>query len=185
VWTSLPSHDSAFESKGQTPESALFFGNAPSPPTLLRHHTDRPARAACHPCQVPLPAVVTANGAHRVSAGARLASGGLRGIAEGDCAILAFNALLARLANVQRIFWLSLMLIVLGWVATELPSGTTGNEPTMATAWRRTRDGWVRHSTLVISQPAPPPHLHPAVLAAFEGLLSLAGMVAFLPRRLS
>jgi hypothetical protein len=79
----------------------------------------------------------------------------------------------------QRIVWLLLLLLTLGWFTSELPSGTAGSEPSAANTWRRTRDGWQRRCTLVICHPAPPPQLHPAVFAAFEGLLSLAGMVAF------
>jgi hypothetical protein len=79
----------------------------------------------------------------------------------------------------QRIVGLLLLLLTLGWITSELPSDTPGNEPNSSMAWRRTRDGWQRRYTLVIVHPAPPPQLHPVVVATFEGLLVLTGVVAF------
>lgn len=84
-----------------------------------------------------------------------------------------------RQANVRRIVGLVLMLLALGWLASELPSRLADNAPNITTSWRRTRDGWQRLSTLATSRPTSPPQLHPLVVAAFEGLLFLAGMVAF------
>ena len=79
----------------------------------------------------------------------------------------------------RRIVGLLLLLLAIGWLFSELPTGMFGDEVNVSTAWRRTRDGWQRHCTLVVGHPAPPPQLHPGIVASFEGLLSLAGMIAF------
>jgi hypothetical protein len=77
---------------------------------------------------------------------------------------------------VQRIGWILLVLVVLGWVASELPSQPPATA-TPATVWRRTRDGW-EHQDRVLTRPTHHPPLHPVVIATLEILLTATAMLA-------
>jgi hypothetical protein len=79
---------------------------------------------------------------------------------------------------VQRIAWILLVLITLGWVGTELPGPMPAGSAPPATVWRRTRAGW-EHQDRVLP-PAPPhrPSLHPVLIATFEVLLTATAMLA-------
>lgn len=80
----------------------------------------------------------------------------------------------------RRIGWLLLAMVVLGWLAVELPMQKTP-AATADVAWRRTQHGWQRATWL--AEPVPPrrPTLHPGVVAALELLLSVMALVAFAP----
>jgi len=56
--------------------------------------------------------------------------------------------------------------------------GTANPNRQMANAWVRTVDGWERPA-LWYATPAPPPQLHPMVLAAGQGLASILALAVF------
>lgn len=56
--------------------------------------------------------------------------------------------------------------------------GTADSNRRATNAWVRTVDGWERPS-LWSTTPAPPPQLHPLVLAAGQGLASLLALAVF------
>ena len=55
---------------------------------------------------------------------------------------------------------------------------TANSNRQRANSWVRTVDGWER-PTLWYSTPAPPPQLHPLVLAAGQGLASILALAVF------
>jgi hypothetical protein len=77
---------------------------------------------------------------------------------------------------VQRIGWILLVLVTLGWVACEWPSQPPdAAEP--ATVWRHTRNGW-EHRDRVLVRAVYRPALHPVVIASLEVLLTATAMLA-------
>jgi hypothetical protein len=78
--------------------------------------------------------------------------------------------------------WLLVLLILIGWAASELPPpGETRQPERPIDCWRRTRDGWERASWLLPPVTAHRPSLHPAVVGLFEMLLSIAALLALSP----
>jgi hypothetical protein len=73
--------------------------------------------------------------------------------------------------------WLLLLLVVVAWVASELPSPGIVAEVDDTPLWRRTRSGWEHVSGLFPVHPRQPA-LHPGVVAAAELLLSMAALIA-------
>jgi hypothetical protein len=86
--------------------------------------------------------------------------------------------------NVRLIGWLLLIMVVVGWLASELPPAATppsrsaGQSEDGAVRWRRTSDGWQDSSRWVTLRPTPRPAVHPAVIALLEVSLTLAAMIA-------
>jgi hypothetical protein len=80
--------------------------------------------------------------------------------------------------------WIFAALLLVGWVAAELPPVVSPAESMAPDLWRRTRDGWERAEWLR-PEPAPAPlWLHPAVLATFQITVSVAGLPVLSHRRL-
>ena len=89
--------------------------------------------------------------------------------------------------------WFFVLLMVLGWLAAELPlDGTSsdgrreevsraGHPPGVALQddWRRTRDGWERRSWWTPKSPVRRPALHPMVVVLLEVFLTLGALIAF------
>lgn len=78
----------------------------------------------------------------------------------------------------QRIGWILLLLLALGWLASEVPCQGPAPSAEPATVWRRTRDGWEHKDRVLVAGPPFRPALHPALIAAFEVLLSATAMLA-------
>ncbi len=79
--------------------------------------------------------------------------------------------------------WIFALLLLVGWVAAELPPVVSPAESMNPDIWRRTRDGW-EYAEWLCPEPAPTPlWLHPAVLATFQIVVSVAGLQALSHRR--
>jgi len=79
---------------------------------------------------------------------------------------------------VRLIVWLVLILMALGWLASELPLTATQNQSSVEAGWRRTRDGW-EIPTWNVNGGFRRVSLHPAVVGLFEISLALAVLIAF------
>jgi len=79
----------------------------------------------------------------------------------------------------RLIGWLLLGVMLLGWLASEIPS--SGSQPVgqSLTDWRRTAQGWQRVTWGTLEQGPRRPTLHPVVVAAGELMLALAALIAF------
>jgi hypothetical protein len=77
------------------------------------------------------------------------------------------------------ISWILAVLLLAGWIATDLPPVVPPAESMTTDLWRRTRNGWERAEWL-LPEPFPTPlWLHPAVLATFQIAVSVAGATLF------
>ncbi len=93
---------------------------------------------------------------------------------------------------------LMLVLLVLGWMACEVPlscsecsTETVGglcalhaqklfsSEPGSKTAWRRTADGWEKTTWWSSDPPIRRPALHPTVVALMQIFLALGALILF------
>ncbi len=83
--------------------------------------------------------------------------------------------------HVRHALWIVMVLVAGGWLATELPSGSTAT--THEPAWRRTRDGWERKERVVVTPPVAPPTLHPVTVALFQLLAAALALAALAPAR--
>ena len=81
----------------------------------------------------------------------------------------------------QRIGWIVALLIAAGWVASEIPANPSDGHNAVASAWRRTSEGWQQHSQVAPSRPRTPPPLSPLVVAGLELLLAGMALLAFSP----
>ena len=78
--------------------------------------------------------------------------------------------------------WILAVILLVGWIATDLPPLISPAESTNLDLWRRTRDGWERADWLV-PEPTPPPlWLHPAALAGLQIVVSVVGFTLFCSR---
>jgi hypothetical protein len=79
---------------------------------------------------------------------------------------------------------LGAVLLGLGWLVAEIPTGGKPVEQPQGPAWRRTSEGWIKvgssGAAVLIrpnAQPAAEPALHPGIVAVFmllSGVLSLS-----------
>ncbi|MCR4414927.1 MAG: hypothetical protein NUV77_21115 [Thermoguttaceae bacterium] len=103
----------------------------------------------------------------------------------GDCGPDALRFGLFRIPDygpyVRHAIWIVIVLVAGGWLATELPSGSTAT--THEPSWRRTRDGWERKERVVITPPVAPPTLHPVTVALFQVLAAALALAALAPAR--
>lgn len=79
----------------------------------------------------------------------------------------------------RLIGWLLLILLTLGWLASELPSTAVHAQATKKTEWRRTRDGWERPTWSRATATSCRLTLHPALIALLEISLVSAVLIAF------
>ncbi|MBN2474215.1 MAG: hypothetical protein JXB62_06390 [Pirellulales bacterium] len=79
----------------------------------------------------------------------------------------------------RRIGWLLLLLLGLGYLASEIPSVATPSGHADQLDWRRTRDGWQRRVWAERPVAEDQPILHPAVVGLLELFLALAALIAF------
>ena len=86
-----------------------------------------------------------------------------------------------RRCKVRLIGWLLLILLALGWLASELPSPAGRTEAAAKTDWRRTRDGWERPTWIAAATASTSGRmmLHPALVGLLEVSLALAVLIAF------
>jgi len=76
--------------------------------------------------------------------------------------------------------WFLLLLVAVGWLASELPVPETSAASRQEfDCWRRTRNGWERAGWLTDRMSVARPVLHPGVVALLELLLSMAALTAF------
>jgi hypothetical protein len=85
---------------------------------------------------------------------------------------------------VVQMIQLAAVLLGLGWLAAEIPTGGKPVEHPQGPAWRRTSDGWIKvgsSGAAALNRPKPrpasEPALHPGILASFillSGVLSLS-----------
>lgn len=85
---------------------------------------------------------------------------------------------LERWSNPLRwIGWILAAILMVGWVAAELPPMVAPTQFSVPDPWRRTSNGWERARWL-LPQPEPAPWwLHPVSLATFEAVVSVAGLL--------
>jgi hypothetical protein len=80
----------------------------------------------------------------------------------------------------QRTAGMLLILVGLGWLASEIPATPNAEQP-RTTSWRRTNDGWERAAWLYGEVSRRPPDLHPLVVGAAQLLFALAALVGLSP----
>jgi len=81
---------------------------------------------------------------------------------------------------VRLILGITLMLLGLGMLLSQV-EGTANSEPVSSASalqWVRTANGWEK-STSWTAVTKPAPRLHPLVVAAGQGLVSVLGLAAF------
>ena len=79
----------------------------------------------------------------------------------------------------RLIGWLLVILMGLGWLASEVPLPGSRPDGQPQTGWRRTCDGWERITWWTAQPETRRPVLHPTVVALLEMFLALAALVAF------
>lgn len=78
----------------------------------------------------------------------------------------------------KRVGGLLLAVVLVGWILAEVPVART--EPAATTvAWRRTVNGWESAAAWSHGPQTRPIRLHPAVVGAFELLVSVGALMAF------
>jgi len=77
---------------------------------------------------------------------------------------------------VRRVTGLLLGLLLVGWVLTEVPIAQT-EPPAVASAWKRTVNGWEQANSWLAPPYVQHVSLHPAVVGALELFLSVAALV--------
>jgi hypothetical protein len=76
------------------------------------------------------------------------------------------------------------LLLLAGWVVSELPGSQSGPHPADGSPWRRTRVGWERvYWPATAAMPMRDPRLHPAVVGALEMMASVLVLLAFSTNR--
>lgn len=81
----------------------------------------------------------------------------------------------------QRIVGVVLILVGLGWLASEMPTAPAKQSPPEPIAWRRTCEGWQRADWLRTDLSREPPVLHPAVLGLTLLSFALAALMGLSP----
>jgi hypothetical protein len=71
------------------------------------------------------------------------------------------------------------LLLLVGWIATDLPPLIAPAESMTTDLWRRTRNGWERAEWLLPESAPAPLWLHPAVLATFQIAVSVTAFTLF------
>ena len=79
----------------------------------------------------------------------------------------------------RLIGWLLLILVGLGWLASEVPLAETRPERPLKADWRRTAQGWERPSTWPAQTKIRRPAVHPVVVGLLQLFLALAVLIAF------
>lgn len=79
----------------------------------------------------------------------------------------------------RLIGWLLLILLGLGWLASEVPLAGPQPDGRPESVWRRTRDGWEKISWWTPRTRTPRTVLHPMVVGLLEMFLALAALIAF------
>lgn len=77
----------------------------------------------------------------------------------------------------QRVIGVVLMLVGLGWLASEIPTAPAKQAAPEPIAWRRTCEGWQRADWLRTDLSREPPVLHPAVLGLTLLSFALAALM--------
>ena len=72
-----------------------------------------------------------------------------------------------------------LILVGLGWLASEIPLSQAQPGRSQPTGWRRTAHGWERSGTWTAETNGCRPAVHPVVIGLFQLFLALAFLVAF------
>jgi hypothetical protein len=80
----------------------------------------------------------------------------------------------------QRIIGIFLLLLGLGWLACMLPA-SSNPEPSQATSWRRTSEGWQSVDKLKGESLRQSLLMHPAVVGAVLLFLALAAIIGMAP----
>jgi hypothetical protein len=80
---------------------------------------------------------------------------------------------------VRTISWLVLVLLAVGWLASEIPDAEPASNGPHDSGWRRTSLGWEHVSQWTPSAPPRRPALHPAVVGLLQLLLAAMALVAF------
>ena len=80
----------------------------------------------------------------------------------------------------RLIVGITLLLLGIGMWSCQVKGTTSRNGPySQVGVWVRTADGWERSDSWQYGNAGGPPRLHPLVVAAGQGLVSLLGLVAF------
>ena len=79
----------------------------------------------------------------------------------------------------RMILGLLLIILGLGWLASETPIGNDSLQLNCGTHWRRTVDGWERANWIVGDEVIRRPALHPTVIALLQMLLAIAALILF------
>lgn len=78
----------------------------------------------------------------------------------------------------RLIVCLLLVLIGIGWLASEVQLTAAPSQGNDDTGWRRTRDGWQHQSLWTGREPVREPRLHPVLVGVLQLLLSAAALIA-------
>lgn len=75
--------------------------------------------------------------------------------------------------------WILALLLLVGWIATDLPPLVSPAESMTTDLWRRTRNGWERAEWLLPETAPTPLWLHPGVLATLQIAASVTAFTLF------
>ncbi len=79
----------------------------------------------------------------------------------------------------RKIGWILLILVGLGWVASEVPLSGPGPNDAPQTGWRRTAGGWEDCGVWATQPKGCRPAVHPIVLGLLQLFLASAALIAF------
>jgi hypothetical protein len=79
--------------------------------------------------------------------------------------------------SVQKVGWILLAMVVLGWVASEMPveNAKSSDRPVVRTCWRHTADGWEDANQWHTDVPGGRPDFHPILVVLLQ-IAAVAGV---------
>ena len=83
----------------------------------------------------------------------------------------------------RRIGWLVVILMVLGWSASQMPSAAGRGETTVDSGWRRAAGGWEHRNWWPVPKATRRVPLHPGLISLMEIFLAAGALVAFSSRK--
>ncbi len=83
----------------------------------------------------------------------------------------------------HRIGWLVVILMILGWSASQIPSAAGHSQTTIDSGWRRAAGGWEHRNWWPMPKATRGVPLHPGLIGLLEMFLAAGALVAFSSRK--